>query len=128
MPLSLEEKRIFFPSAENDAPLTVVVAMNCSIEYCFSGRWLPEPLLPAWAATEVGLAVARVNARLRTVVRRIRSPFACPPKGFAGNEANFIRSGAGEASRVNRLTFYSSSPGRIFAAESHQTLDLKHRL
>ena len=41
MPLSLEETRILFPSAENDAPLTVVVAVNCSIEYCFNGRWLP---------------------------------------------------------------------------------------
>jgi hypothetical protein len=43
MPLSLEENRILFPSAENEAPLTVVVAMNCSMEYCFSSRWLPEP-------------------------------------------------------------------------------------
>ena len=56
MPLSLEENRILFPSAENDAPLTVVVAMNCSIEYCFNGRWLPEPLLAALAAAEAGLS------------------------------------------------------------------------
>ena len=31
MPVSLDEKRTRFSSAENDAPLTDVVAMNCSM-------------------------------------------------------------------------------------------------
>src|SRR6266545_3566748 len=38
MPVLLEEKRIFFSSAEKDAPEIAVVERNCSIVYCFEGR------------------------------------------------------------------------------------------
>ena len=37
MPVSLEEKRSRFSSAENDAPLIEIVAMNCSIVYSSTG-------------------------------------------------------------------------------------------
>src|SRR6266498_3642899 len=38
MPVLFEEKRIFFSSAEKEAPEIAVVARNCSIVYCFDGR------------------------------------------------------------------------------------------
>src|ERR1700693_939590 len=38
MPVLLEEKRIFFSSAEKEASEIAVVARNCSIVYCFDGR------------------------------------------------------------------------------------------
>src|ERR1700693_1204302 len=38
MPVLLEEKRIFFSSAEKEASEIAVVERNCSIGYCFDGR------------------------------------------------------------------------------------------
>ncbi len=40
MPVLLEEKSSCFSSAVNDAPLIETVSMNCSIVYCFEGRWI----------------------------------------------------------------------------------------
>src|SRR6266536_1294125 len=54
MPVLFEEKRIFFSSAEKEAPEIEVVARNCSIVYCFEG-------LPGGAAKT---GAAKTRARL----------------------------------------------------------------
>ena len=74
MPLSFEENRILFPSAENDAPLTVVVAVNCSIEYCLSGRWPAGTLLASLAAPGPALRATKVKSIVRSFVQCMAAP------------------------------------------------------
>src|SRR6266496_2797291 len=59
MPVLFEEKRIFFSSAEKEAPEIEVVARNCSIVYCFEG-------LPGGAAKT---GAAKTRARLARLKR-----------------------------------------------------------
>src|SRR6185369_16210515 len=61
MPVLLEEKRIFFSSAEKEAPEIAVVARNCSIVYCFEGR--PGGAAKAGAAATASARPARPNRR-----------------------------------------------------------------
>src|SRR5258706_11718774 len=61
MPVLFDEKRIFFSSAEKEAPEIAVVARNCSIVYCFEGR-------PGGAA-RIG-AAARTSANAAREKRR----------------------------------------------------------
>ncbi len=65
MPVSFEEKRIFDSSAENEAPRILVLAMNCSIAYCFEGRGGPGAAASAAAATRPARHPAR-NAPSRS--------------------------------------------------------------
>src|SRR5262245_46129197 len=48
-----------FSSEENDAPFRVVVAMNCSIVYCFGGRAAGWAVAPAAIASTASADPAR---------------------------------------------------------------------
>src|SRR6266540_2860884 len=67
MPVLFEEKRIFFSSAEKEAPEIAVVARNCSIVYCFEGR--PGGAARTAAAVQEKTRLARPNRR-REIIRR----------------------------------------------------------
>src|SRR5712691_982887 len=67
MPVLFEEKRIFFSSAENEAPEIAVVARNCSIVYCFEGR--PEGAARPGAAARAKARPARGKRRKNVMDR-----------------------------------------------------------
>src|SRR5688500_5176010 len=63
MPVWFEEKRISFSSAENDAPLTATVFMNCSMLYCFDGRCFLPSAAKSAAGTKRSARVTRASLR-----------------------------------------------------------------
>src|SRR6266571_4552062 len=68
MPLSFEEKSRRDSSAEKDAPDKLIVAMNCSIVYCFEGHFAPcacavEAAVEAATSATTKAASGRVAAR-----------------------------------------------------------------
>src|SRR6266545_4780868 len=65
IPVLFEEKRIFFSSAEKDAPEIAVAARNCSMVYCREGR-PGGPARSGAAAKERGRRMPRKENRRRS--------------------------------------------------------------
>src|SRR5262245_54856752 len=78
MPLSLEEKRIFDSSDENDAPLIRVLDMNCSIVYCLDGRAGPAAVSVAAAKRPASAMTKRAPEARRFAVAVMASSFRKP--------------------------------------------------